>query len=70
MIDLERSMEIYSVGHCFRRVNMLDIIPNEAELTALVGTELYDVWSKLCTSLDEKYDKQGKLFKRSAGKIR
>ena len=49
-------MEIYSVGHCFRRVNMLDIIPNEAELTALVGKELYDVWSKLCTSLDEKYD--------------
>ncbi len=35
---------------------MLDIIPNEAELTALVGKELYDVWSKLCTSLDEKYD--------------
>lgn len=35
---------------------MLDIIPNEAEMTALVGKDLYEVWRKLCASLDEKYD--------------
>ena len=35
---------------------MLDIITNEAEMTALVGKDLYEVWRKLCASLDEKYD--------------
>jgi len=27
---------------------MLDTIPNEEEMTALVGKSLYDVWNKLC----------------------
>lgn len=35
---------------------MLDRIPDEKEMTALVGKPLYDVWSKLCALIDEKYD--------------
>ena len=35
---------------------MLDMIPNEKEMTALVGKSLYDVWNKLCALIDEKYD--------------
>lgn len=35
---------------------MLDTIPNEEEMTALVGKPLYDVWNKLCACIDEKYD--------------
>ena len=35
---------------------MLDTIPTPEELTALVGKSLYDVWNRLCASIDEKYD--------------
>ena len=35
---------------------MLDKIPSAEEMTALVGQSLYDVWSELCTSIDEKYE--------------
>lgn len=48
---------------------MLDKIPNEEEMTALVGRSLYDVWNKLCALIDEKYDmerlwdKGGKAWK-------
>lgn len=35
---------------------MLDKIPNTEELAALVGSPLYDVWQKICTMIDEKYD--------------
>ena len=35
---------------------MLDTIPAPEELTALVGASRYDVWNKLCASIDEKYD--------------
>lgn len=35
---------------------MLDTIPGKEEMTALVGTALYDVWNKLCALIDEKYD--------------
>ncbi len=35
---------------------MLDKIPAPEELTALVGASRYDVWNKLCASIDEKYD--------------
>ena len=48
---------------------MLDIIPDEKEMTALVGKSLYDVWNKLCAFIDEKYDmdhlwnKGGKAWK-------
>ena len=48
---------------------MLDTIPNEEEMTALVGNSLYDVWNTLCARIDEKYDmdclwdKGGKAWK-------
>ncbi|MDE7195119.1 MAG: DUF3788 domain-containing protein [Oscillospiraceae bacterium] len=48
---------------------MLDKIPDEEEMTALVGKSLYDVWNKLCSLIDEKYDmerlwdKGGKAWK-------
>lgn len=35
---------------------MLDKIPNTEELAVLVGSPLYDVWQKICTMIDEKYD--------------
>ena len=35
---------------------MLDTIPNEEEMTTLVGKSLYDVWNQLCALIDEKYD--------------
>ena len=35
---------------------MLETIPNEEEMTDLVGKSLYDVWNKLCDLIDEKYD--------------
>ena len=48
---------------------MLDTTPSEEVMTALVGKSLYDVWSKLCALIDEKYDmdrlwdKGGKAWK-------
>ena len=48
---------------------MLDRIPCEEEMTALVGIPLYDVWSQLCTLIDGTYDmdrlwdKGGKAWK-------
>ncbi len=48
---------------------MLDAIPNEEEMTALVGKSLYNVWNELCALIDEKYDmdhlwdKGGKAWK-------
>ncbi len=35
---------------------MLDRIPGEAEMTALVGSSLYTVWNKLCALIEENYD--------------
>ena len=35
---------------------MLDKIPNMDDMTALIGQSLYDVWQKLCSAIDEKYD--------------
>lgn len=35
---------------------MLDKIPNAEDVTALVGQPLYDVWTKLCSVIDEKYE--------------
>lgn len=35
---------------------MLDKIPNTEELAAYIGPPLYDVWQKICTMIDEKYD--------------
>lgn len=35
---------------------MLDKIPNAAEMTALLGQSLYDVWNKLCALIDGKYE--------------
>lgn len=48
---------------------MLDTIPNEEEMRALVGKSLYDVWNELCALIDETYDmdclwdKGGKAWK-------
>jgi len=48
---------------------MLDMIPNDEEMTALVGKSLYDVWNQLCTLINENYDmehfwnKGGKAWK-------
>lgn len=35
---------------------MLDAIPNEEEMTALVGKPLYAVWNQLCALINEWYD--------------
>ena len=35
---------------------MLDRIPSEEEMTALVGTSLYEVWKRLCAFIEEAYD--------------
>ena len=35
---------------------MLDMIPNEEEMTALVGKSLHDVWNALRALIEEKYD--------------
>lgn len=35
---------------------MLDMIPNEERMTALVGNALYDVWKQLCALIEERYD--------------
>ena len=35
---------------------MLDMIPNEEEMTDLVGKSLYDIWNRLCAVIDENYD--------------
>ena len=48
---------------------MLDTIPNNDEMTALVGQSLCDVWNGLCALIDEHYDmerlwgKGGKAWK-------
>ena len=35
---------------------MLNTIPSQEELAALVGEPLYDVWKKLCALIEEAYD--------------
>ena len=35
---------------------MINIIPDENDMIALIGQSLYDVWQKLCAVIDEKYD--------------
>ncbi len=35
---------------------MPDMVPNEEEMTALLGQSLYDIWKKLCALIDEKYE--------------
>lgn len=35
---------------------MLEKIPNEQELKNLLGESLFEVWTKLCAVVDEKYD--------------
>jgi hypothetical protein len=37
-------------------ISVLERIPNSEDMTALVGSSLYDVWTKLCAIIDEKYD--------------
>lgn len=35
---------------------MINIIPDENDMIALIGQSLYDVWQKLCAAIDERYD--------------
>ena len=35
---------------------MLENIPSHADMAALLGQPLSDVWQKLCGAIDEKYD--------------
>ena len=35
---------------------MLDRIPNTKQMIALVGKPLYEIWNKLCSLIDEKYE--------------
>lgn len=35
---------------------MINIIPDENDMIALIGQPLYDVWQRLCAAIDEKYD--------------
>ena len=35
---------------------MLDRIPNTEQMIALVGNPLYEIWNKLCSLIDEKYE--------------
>ncbi|WP_288859670.1 DUF3788 domain-containing protein [uncultured Flavonifractor sp.] len=35
---------------------MINIIPDENDMIALIGQSLYDVWQKLCAAIDKKYD--------------
>lgn len=48
---------------------MLEKTPNAEEMIELMGQPLYDIWIKLCVTIDEKYDmdciwnKGGKAWK-------
>lgn len=35
---------------------MLEIIPSNDDLSALIGNDLFNVWSKLCAEIEQKYD--------------
>ena len=35
---------------------MLDTMPNEEEMKALLGNALFDVWNQLCDFINEKYE--------------
>lgn len=35
---------------------MLDAVPSAEQMTALVGTSLYEIWKQLCALIEEKYD--------------
>ncbi len=35
---------------------MLDKIPNDKEMTGLLGQPMYNVWTELCELIDTKYD--------------
>lgn len=35
---------------------ILDKTPNAEDMTALLGTSLYNVWKNLCATIEEKYD--------------
>ena len=34
---------------------MLEKTPNSEDMIALIGSSLYDIWTKLCAVIDEKY---------------
>ena len=45
---------------------MLERIPEEKDMIALIGQPLYNVWQRLCAVIDEKYDMD--RFWNSGGK--
>ena len=45
---------------------MLERIPEEKDMIALIGQPLYDVWQRLCAVIDERYDMD--RFWNSGGK--
>ena len=35
---------------------MLETIPTQSTMTELLGPSLFEVWQKLCSAIDEKYE--------------
>ena len=35
---------------------MLENIPSQSTLSALLGQALFEVWQELCSAIDEKYE--------------
>ena len=35
---------------------MLENAPSQSEMTELLGQSLFQIWQKLCLTIDEKYD--------------
>lgn len=35
---------------------MLESIPTDEEMIALIGKSLYDIWKELCKAIDKRYD--------------
>lgn len=35
---------------------MLESIPTDEEMIALIGKSLYDIWKELCETIDKRYD--------------
>lgn len=38
------------------KITMIEKIPNIKDITDLIGQPLFEVWTKLCVAIDEKYD--------------
>lgn len=38
------------------KITMIEKIPNIKDITDLIRQPLFEVWTKLCAAIDEKYD--------------